>query len=326
MKRYLTLLLSAVLILSLFTACGSSSASYDSAPEEYAQEAMAENNALSSHSESGQTRLPDNRKWVITSEVRTETENLDTAMDAVLTKANELQGYIQDQSFENGSYYGGYDHSRSARLVVRIPAELIDDFMNTVEEKTNVVSSSRNLQDITLQYSDTETRIAALEAEEARLLEFMDQAENMADLLEIERRLTDVHYELENVTSRLRTYDNQVNYATIHLNIDEVKEYTPVEEPTFLERITSGFADSVEGVWEGLVDLTVLIIVSSPYLVVWGLIILAIVLIVKACNKKKAAKVPAQKKAAPAAKEIPEDWKSFDSAEKTTAETEEKKK
>ena len=203
MKRYLSLIASAMLFLLLYTGCGSSAgAGAQNAP--MAEEMHAASDSLSSNSAS-QTRLPDNRKWVITSEVRAETEDLDVTVDAVMNRVNELSGYVEDQNFDNGSAYGDYEKDRSARMTVRVPVEKVDAFMETVEEQTNVVSSSRNLEDITLQYTDTETRIAALEAEEERLLAFMEQAENMADLLEIERRLTDVHYELDNVNSRLRT-------------------------------------------------------------------------------------------------------------------------
>ena len=324
MKRYFSLLLSVFLILSLFTGCGSS-ASNQSVMEEAAPEAMAPGDSLSSAGESTGGQLPDNRKWVITSEVRAETEDLDVTTDAVFAKVNELQGYVEDQDFDNGSYYGDYASERSARLTVRVPAEKIDEFMETVREKTNVVSSSRNLEDITLQYSDTETRIAALQKEEARLLEFMEQADTMADLLEIERRLTDVHYELENVNSRLRTYDNQVNYATIYLNIREVREYTPVEEPTFLERITTGFVSSVKGVWRGLVDLVVFLVVMSPYLLVWGIFILLIVIIVRACTKKKKKKASRLPESPAEQAAIPEEWKKFDQTPRETPETEDKK-
>ena len=323
MKRYLSLIASAMLFLFLYTGCGSSggSAAQDVPVEQMAEEYYAENDSLNS-AEPQKTQLPDNRKWVITAEVHTETEDMDQTVDAVMQRVSELKGYVEDQNFDNGSAYGGYEPERSAWMTVRIPAENIDDFMETVEEKTNVVSSSRNLQDITLQYTDTETRIAALEAEEKRLLEFMEQAETMADLLEIERRLTDVHYELENVNSRLRTYDNKVNYATIRLNIQEVREYTPVEEPSFPERVTTGFVASLHGVWEGLVDFTVLLIVASPYLVVWGIIILVIVLIVRAC-RKRGGKKPKKQPAAAKVQSVPEEWKKFDSIKKDQPEKEE---
>ena len=323
MKRYLTLLLSAVLILSLFTACGSSGSSSDynsAAPEEMMDSAS---NELSASAQPGQGKLPENRKWVITSEVQTETHDMDATITAVLDKTNELQGYVENQNFDNGSYGSG----RHVRLTIRVPAEDIDAFMKTVEEATNVIYSSRNLEDITLQYSDTEVRIAALKAEEARLLEFMEQAETMSELLEIESRLTNVHYELENVSSRLRTYDNQVNYATIHLTIQEVVEYTPTEEPGFLERISTGFVDSLHGVADGVVDFTVFLIVASPYLVVWALFILLILAIVRLCRnqskKRKARKAAGQAPEAAPVQDIPEEWKKFD---KTSEKPEEEQK
>ena len=173
MKRYFSLLVSLLLILSLFTGCGSSSYENDMSagmPMEEMGAMDAPEEVLSNTAAPEKTKLPENRKWVITSEIRAETNHLDGAVDSVLAKAGELGGYVEDQHFDNGSYYGGYDAARSAHMTIRIPAEKVDAFVETVEEKTNVVSSSRNLQDITLQYTDTETRITALKTEEARLL------------------------------------------------------------------------------------------------------------------------------------------------------------
>ena len=140
---------------------------------------------------------------------------------------------------------------------------------------------------------DTESRLAALETEEERLLELLAQAETMSDLLEIESRLTDVRYELESAASQLRLYDNQIDYATIYLSIDEVLEYTPVEEPGIWERITDGFADSLKGLGDGIVNLGVWIVVNSPYLVVYGLILAGVwVCIRKLRRRRKNKKQP----------------------------------
>ena len=113
----------------------------------------------------------------------------------------------------------------------------------------------------------------------------------MADLLEIESRLTDVRYELENRASQLRLYDNQVDYATIYLSVDEVQEYTPVEEPTLWERISGGFMSSLKGLGNGLLDIFVWVLANSPYLLVAGIVAVIVISLVKKRNKhKKAAK------------------------------------
>ena len=205
-----------------------------------------------------------------------------------------LNGYVEDQSIYNGSSYANYRY-RNANLTIRIPAEKVDAFAAQVGDISNVVSTNLTRDDITLTYVDTESRMKALQTEEARLLELLAQAETMSDLLEIESRLTDVRYELDSVTSRLRTYDNLVDYATIHLGISEVREYTPVEEPTLWERIRDGFADSLKGLGNFFLELFVFLLTASPYLAVFGGIAWLVIWLIR----KKAAKKREQKQNPP---------------------------
>ena len=60
-----------------------------------------------------------------------------------------------------------------------------------------------------------------------------------------------------------------------------------MEEPTFLERITDGFGDSLEGLWESLQNLAVFVVVSSPYILVYGTIIFALLLLSRKLRKGK---------------------------------------
>jgi hypothetical protein len=73
---------------------------------------------------------------------------------------------------------------------------------------------------------DLESHKKALQEEEKRLLSFMEDAESIEDLITIEDRLTNVRYQLESMESQLRTYDNQVNYSSVHMNIEEVETIT----------------------------------------------------------------------------------------------------
>lgn len=293
LKKYLSLFLCALLIVSLLTACGGASSpskNYavmeEAAAEAPAMMADSANGMLTSGSETGSTAIPENRKWIITVFMSAETEDLDVMTAALDEHITALNGYVEDQHIYNGSAYSSRRY-RSANLTIRIPAENVDRFTEEVSGISNVISQEKNLEDITLNYVSTESRMTALQTEEARLLELMAQAETMSDLLEIEARLTDVRYELESVTSRLRTYDNQINYATIHLDISEVQEYTPVEDPTLWERISGGFMDSLDDLWESLQDLLVFLVVAFPFILVYGSIALAIFLLVRSLTKKK---------------------------------------
>ena len=294
MKKLICMLLAIGLMLGL-TACGSSSKDY--AVNEMAMEApMAADSAagfveeLTTGTETGSQALPDSRKWIITVDMDAETEDLEGMLRAMDEKIGELGGFVEDQRVNNGSTYSSRRY-RSAWLTVRVPAERVDEFTTHMEGISNVTSSSKSLEDITLTYVSTESRMKALQTEEARLLELMEMAETMSDLLEIESRLTDVRWELESVTSQLRTFDNQVNYATIYLSISEVTEYTPVEEKTVWQRIGEGFVRSIKGVWNGAVELFVWVIVNIPYLLIFGALgYLAFRIIRKQRARRKARK------------------------------------
>lgn len=297
-NRLLALTLALLLALSL-TACGAKSngtAAADAAPMaagsgENSMMAAAEDGAvrqeaLSTDTSADTAQLPESRKWIVTMYVTAETEDLDSMTASLNETISGLGGYVEDQSIYNGSAYATRRY-RSASLTVRIPAEQADGFIQQVSGYANIVTQEKNLDDVTLQYVDTESRLTALETEEARLLELLAQAETMSDLLEIESRLTDVRYELESAASQLRLYDNQIDYATIYLTIEEVREYTPVEEPTLWERISGGFVDSLKGLGNGILDLGVWVVVSSPYLVVYGLILAGVLLLIRKLRRRR---------------------------------------
>lgn len=304
MKKMTAILVTLCMLAALLAGCGGASKSTQAFDAAAAAPAEAANGAYydmeSAKSEDGgltgdtdSTVLPEGRKWIITVNMSAETEDLDALMEALNGKISGLGGYVEDQDSYNGSMYSSRRY-RSASLTVRVPAERVDEFTAEMSGIANVVSTNLSREDITLSYVATESRVKALQTEEARLLELMEQAETMADLLEIESRLTDVRYELENRASQLRLYDNQVDYATIYLSIDEVQEYTPVEEPTVWERISGGFVSSVKGVGNGLLDLLVWVLAKSPYLVILGGVTVGVVVLVKKRKARKAAKKAAK--------------------------------
>lgn len=237
-----------------------------------------------------QTGAPQNQKLIKTVRINAETEDLDALLTQIDTRITELNGYVETRQVYNGN--ANSSRSRYADLTVRIPVESLDRFVDHVSETSNIVSSNEDTQDVTLTYVATESRINALKTEEKRLLELLAKAENMNDLLLIESRLTDVRADLEKHTSQLRLYDNLVDYGTIHLNLQEVKKYTVVEEPeTVWERIGSGFMESLQDLGDFGVELFVFFIVALPYLVLIGAFVTALILFIRSRKRKKQKKV-----------------------------------
>ena len=307
-RNLLTWLLVVAMLFGL-TACGGASTSAENmgiaedsyyraeveAPQESKEEAYLATEAADGGN--GQS-LPKNRKLIRTIRMDAETEDMGPLISALEERIGQLGGYIENREVYNGSTYAQRRYRR-ADLTIRIPADKVDGFVDHVGDLSNIVSSNESVEDITLQYVDTESRVKALEVEQERLMSMLEKAETLEELLQIEDRLTDVRYELENYASRLRGYDNLVDYATVRLSISEVQEYTPVKEETFWQRISGGFVSSLKNVGKGFVEFVVWLLSNLPYLVVWGAIGAVIVLIIRRARKPKVKKNPFAKKQNP---------------------------
>lgn len=296
MKKWLSLILALVLAVSLLAGCGGaakengagglmgSAVADDALSDRYYSESESSNSV----SGSSATVMPENQKMVRKVWLEAETEALDTLLSGVEAQIAALSGYIESQNLQNGSNYSGSRRYRYAELTVRIPAEQLDGFVSKVSETANIVSKKQTAENITLSYVATQSRVTALETEQTRLLELLAKAESMSDILDIEKRLTQVRSDLEEYTSQLRVFDNQVDYGTVYLTIREVVEFTVVEEPeTVWERIGTGFMESLKNLGDFFVELFVFVIVALPYLVPLGLVTTGVIFLIRRSNKKK---------------------------------------
>lgn len=312
-KKLLALLLTLVMATAVLTACGAAMKNesavadgyyYDEAPmaapmeeavleEEYVSDASG----ISSTSENTPA-LPADQKIITTLNITAQTENMDPLLEKINGKIAQLGGYMESQEVYNGSSYDKAYRYRYAYLTIRIPADQMDSFVELVKENANVVRQNISTENVTLTYVGVQSRITALETERERLMELLAKAENMEDLLMIESRLTDVQAELEEYTSRLRVLDNKINYSTIHLDLEEVKEVTPVEdEPkTVWQRIGSGLGRNLKNLGNGLVDFFVWIIISLPFLIPIAAAVVVPIVLVRRKKKKKAAEAKKEDK------------------------------
>lgn len=274
MKRYLSVSLVLLLLLGMLTGCGAKNAMTEAAAPaagapmatEAAMEEVLYDEAGSGISNTA-TAMPENQKLIRTVYLDAQTTSMDGVMSWLENRVAELGGYFEQKSIrrsgsrDDGSYY------RYADMVIRVPAENLDGFLAQIGENAVVTSTREETENVTLQYVSTKSRVEALETEQKRLLELLENAESMEDLLTIESRLTDVRWELENYASQLRVLDNQVDYSTVYLNINEVDKPRVVVERTVWQKIGDGFAENTIDLWDGMVSVFVWLLSSLPFLI-----------------------------------------------------------
>ena len=225
-----------------------------------------------------------------------ESEDVDLMTKKVEKRVDELGGYIESMNVDNTKYSNS--ERKTANITARVPVEKLDMFCDEVEGQSNVLSKSSNAEDVTLKYVDMQSRMDSLQTEYDRISELLKQADELENIIELEKRLTDIRYEMQSYGSQLKVMKNQATYSTINLSITQVIEYTPVvvEEQTRLERLKDGFITNCKKVGNGIVDFFVGLIIALPILLVWAVVILIIVLIIKAIVRKSKDRPKKEKK------------------------------
>lgn len=199
--------------------------------------------------------------------------------------------------FESSNSYGGgigSDGERSSRFTIRIPIENYSAFLRDVGSVGTIVSSGENNRDVTDEYFDIEARLESATIREERVLVLLENSGSLDDVLALERELSDIRYEIESYTGKLRKYDSLISYATYSLTVQEVIEYDPpvVKPRTFGDEIAqsfkSGLDDFVRFWQEVAIWATYNVIGLSVFAVITVSLIIIITVKVKKYKKNRA--------------------------------------
>lgn len=303
-----SLFLALLLLLSMLAGCGGSS--NDMAMTEAAameepmaapmEEAIAEEDfaagSLSADGVvAGEISVDLSAKIIYTASADIETTEFEKSIETVHALLETYQGFIESSSVTGSnlqdSYYG-YTSLRSAWYTLRFPRENYAAVTGALNSIGNVTYLTNDATNITTQYTDTESRLAAYETEEERLLEILAQAETVEDMISVESRLSEIRYEKEYLTSQLTNWDNQVSYSTISLNIQEVEILTPtpVEELTYWQEVLQALKGTISFMYSAARGLLKFFIAALPLLLPIALVVVIIVVIHRRSKKKSAQK------------------------------------
>ena len=247
--------------LSLFLGCGAGGPSGASpvAP-------VAQANAAPAAPGQGEAAAPSiARKIIYTSQLDVVVENITSAQERLtklIESVREQGGYLSRQEM-----IGSVGSHRRGSWTVRVPLAQFDGFVAEVEKLGELERNSRDSQDVTEAYADLEARLKNKQASEARLLSHLERSAVLKDTLELERELSRVRGEIEQVQGQLNVLKNKSDLATVTLTLIERQGYTPPLKPTFVARVLRTYDHS----WQSLVAcgqaLALFGVAISPWLV-----------------------------------------------------------
>ena len=286
MKKSLSLLLAFLMTLSL-CACGagSKSASYEYASEAPAAIYMSADTAAEadyggfSAAEGANTAgepgsdapETDPSKIIYSASATVETTDFDGSIAKLLALVEENKGWIESSSMNGANYRSiarGSSYNRSASYTLRIPSDKFELLMGSLSQIGNVPYSHTYTENVTSQYYDTQARLTAYQTQETRLLEMMEKAETVSDVIAIEEKLTELRYQIESLQSALKNWDRQVSYSTIDLEVMEVSEYTPEPQQSYGQELWQALTGAFKDLGQFFKDLLVFLVSAIPTILV----------------------------------------------------------
>jgi hypothetical protein len=141
----------------------------------------------------------------------------DSAIQRARTIATGAGGFVVSSSASQG------EEMRLVRgtLVVRVPERAYARVMEQLAGLGRVEAQEEAGSDVSQELVDLQARIRHLEAVEAQLLGFLEQADTVAEALTVQSELNRVQLELEQARGRLGYLEDQVAFATISLEVRE---------------------------------------------------------------------------------------------------------
>ncbi len=137
------------------------------------------------------------------------------------------------------SKYRGYVSNGSTReerrpaiadITITIPSESFDQAFSELRGLGKLVSDSAQSQDVTEEYVDLRSRQRNLEATQKRLLTLLNRASTVGEVLNVQRELTTVQGQFEEIKGRLQYLGNRTTMSTITVSLRPV--LPPAAKPT----------------------------------------------------------------------------------------------
>lgn len=230
--------------------------------------------------------VADDRTVVIEGSMTIVVEDVADATDAATALVRGAGGRIdgREEAFDE---YDGDEHAVTT-MVLRIPAEDLDDTIADLRELGSVESLQTSTTDVTTAVEDIDAHVAALQSTIARLESFQAEATSVDDLLDIEAEIAARQAELEGYLAQQADYAEQVSFSTITLSLRS--EPAPIAEGP--DSFWSGLLVGVESLLKFLAGLAIVLGVMLPWLIAIGVLALAIVLLVRWLRRRRPPQPP----------------------------------
>lgn len=168
-----------------------------------------------------------------------------------------IRAVARSNGFISSSYaYVTETGRHRGEITVRVPTDSFLGLVAELELLGRVQTKHLSGEDVTEEYTDLRARLNNSQRQELRLLEILELAETVEEVLQVERELARVRGEIEQMTGRLTYLENRIELASITVALYEPEPITQ----------SWGIRDALRAAFAGFVAVIRGMIIALGYL------------------------------------------------------------
>lgn len=227
---------------------------------------------INQHANPGNENLTE-RKVIKTGEIRFQTKSIQETTKFLTENVKDFKGYISSDNVYNSG------DRITQRIEIKVPSDSFDDLLSGISENAKKIDYKNvQLQDVTEEYIDIESRIKTKKELENRYKELLLKAKTVQEILSIEKELGTLRTDIESIEGRLKYLKDQVSFSTLTV------EYYELTSSTL--NFSSKIGQAIAMGWKLLISFIIGLVTLWPFILVIGIIIFATIRF----NKKRKSK------------------------------------
>ncbi|MEX2553043.1 MAG: DUF4349 domain-containing protein, partial [Actinomycetota bacterium] len=157
-------------------------------------------------------------------EIRVGEGSFDRQFGRASSLAESMGGFVSNSDVNETE--GGLS---SGTITLRIPSQNFQAARARLKELGRVMAEDQSGQDVTKEFVDLEARRRHAKTEESFFLGLLDRSKSIADLVQVQAKLSEVQLRIEQVEGQLQFLQDQTSFSTVSVRIFEpgAREKTP---------------------------------------------------------------------------------------------------
>jgi hypothetical protein len=150
----------------------------------------------------------------------------------IIKLAEGMDGYVVNSYSYKVTTESGLEVP-AVTITIRVPAENLDEVIEKIksevkDQKTDILNEQISGQDVTMEYTDLQSRLRNLEATHDQLMKFLEQAETTEDAMMVYNQLVSINEQIEVLKGQIKYYDESSKLSAISVNIKAQESVQPL--------------------------------------------------------------------------------------------------